>query len=150
MSKLPIVAAREVIKVAEKLGLEFDRQKGSHAVYVRVSDKRRIVIPVHKGRDLKPGTRRGLIDDMGLSVWRSLSLWSETRLGPGARQGICLCVGARRQVGIPRLPAATLAAQAGPGRAVRSDEGRPLHLTRPSLLRPWLRHPDCSGRTWSV
>ena len=68
MSKLPIVAAREVIKVAEKLGLEFDRQKGSHAVYVRVSDKRRIVIPAHKGRDLKPGTLRGLIDDMGLSV----------------------------------------------------------------------------------
>jgi predicted RNA binding protein YcfA (HicA-like mRNA interferase family) len=26
------------------------------------------VIPVHKGRDLKPGTLRGLIDDMGLSV----------------------------------------------------------------------------------
>ncbi len=68
MSKLPVVAAREVIKAAEKLGFEFDRQKGSHAVYIRVSDKRRIVIPVHKGRDLKPGTLRGLIDDMGLSV----------------------------------------------------------------------------------
>ena len=35
---------------------------------MRVSDKRRIVVPVHKGRDLKPGTLRGLIDDMGLSV----------------------------------------------------------------------------------
>ena len=68
MSKLPVVAARDVIKVAEKLGFAFDRQKGSHAVYLRVSDKRRIVIPVHKGRDLKPGTLRGLIDDMGLSV----------------------------------------------------------------------------------
>lgn len=68
MSKLPAVAARDVIKVAETLGFEFDRQKGSHAVYIRVSDKRRIVIPVHKGRDLKPGTLRGLIDDMGLSV----------------------------------------------------------------------------------
>ena len=68
MSKLPVVTARQLIKVAEKLGFEFDRQKGSHAVYVRLSDKRRIVIPVHKGRDLKPGTLRGLIDDMGLSV----------------------------------------------------------------------------------
>ena len=68
MSRLPVVTARRLIKIAEKLGFEFDRQKGSHAVYIRPSDKRRIVIPVHKGRDLKPGTLRGLIDDMGLSV----------------------------------------------------------------------------------
>ena len=68
MSKLPFVSAREVIRVAEKLGFAFDRQKGSHAVYLRASDKRRLVIPMHKGRDLKPGTPRGLIDDMGLSV----------------------------------------------------------------------------------
>lgn len=68
MSKLPSVPAREVIRVAEKLGFAFDRQRGSHAVYLRVADHRRLVIPVHKGRDLKPGTLRGLIDDMGLTV----------------------------------------------------------------------------------
>lgn len=68
MSKLPVVAARDVIRVAERLGFAFDRQRGSHAVYLRASDNLRIVIPVHKGRDLKPGTLRGLIDDMGLSV----------------------------------------------------------------------------------
>lgn len=74
MSKLPVVAAREVIRVAEGLGFEFDRQKGSHAVYIRMSDKRRLVIPIHKGRDLKPGTLRGLIDDMGLSVQDFLAM----------------------------------------------------------------------------
>ncbi len=68
MTKLPVVSAREVVRVAEKLGFAFDRQKGSHAVYLRTSDNRRVVIPMHKGRDLKPGTLRGLIDDMGLSV----------------------------------------------------------------------------------
>ena len=68
MTKLPVTSAREVVRVAEKLGFAFDRQKGSHAVYLRASDKRRIVIPVHKGRDLKPGTLRGLIHDMDLSV----------------------------------------------------------------------------------
>jgi len=31
-------------------------------------DHRRVVIPVHKGHDLKPGTLRGIIDDMALSV----------------------------------------------------------------------------------
>ncbi len=68
MSKLPVVTARDVVRVAEKLGFVFDRQKGSHAVYLREPDKRRPFIPMHKGRDLKPGTLRGLIDDMGLSV----------------------------------------------------------------------------------
>ncbi len=68
MSKLPSVPARDVIRIAEKIGFAFDRQKGSHAVYLRVSDHRRLVVPVHKGRDLKPGTLRGIIDDMGLSV----------------------------------------------------------------------------------
>lgn len=68
MSKLPVVSARDVIRVAEALGFAFDRQRGSHAVYFRASDKRRLVIPVHKGRALKPGTLRGLIDDMGQSV----------------------------------------------------------------------------------
>ncbi len=68
MTKLPTVGSREVIQVAIQLGFEFDRQKGSHAVYIRRRDRRRLVVPVHKGRDLKPGTLRGLIEDMGLSV----------------------------------------------------------------------------------
>ncbi|MCK4342284.1 MAG: type II toxin-antitoxin system HicA family toxin [Phycisphaerae bacterium] len=74
MSKLPVVAARDLVKIAQRLGFEFDRQKGSHAVYMRVSDKRRIVVPVHKGRDLKLGTLHGLIDDMGLSVEEFVAL----------------------------------------------------------------------------
>ncbi len=74
MSKLPAVAPRDVIRVAEKLGFGFDRQRGSHAVYIRATDQRRIVIPVHKGRDLKPGTLRGLIDDMGVSVEEFVTL----------------------------------------------------------------------------
>ena len=68
MSKLPVVTARDVIRVAERLGFEFDRQRGSHAVYLRPSDQQRVVIPVHRGGDLKPGTLRGLIHDLGLSV----------------------------------------------------------------------------------
>ncbi len=74
MTKLPSVPAREVVRVAERLGFAFDRQKGSHAVYLRAADHRRLVIPVHPGRDLKPGTLRGLIDDMGLSVEEFVAL----------------------------------------------------------------------------
>jgi predicted RNA binding protein YcfA (HicA-like mRNA interferase family) len=54
--------------MAEEVGFVFERQRGSHAVYYRQHDGRRIVIPMHGAKDLKPGTLRGLIADMGLTV----------------------------------------------------------------------------------
>jgi predicted RNA binding protein YcfA (HicA-like mRNA interferase family) len=68
MSKPPSIRAREVVRVAESVGFLFDRQRGSHAVYYRASDGRRVVIPMHGSKDLKPGTLRGIIDDMGLTI----------------------------------------------------------------------------------
>ena len=68
MAKPPSIRAREVVRVAESLGFVFDRQRGSHAVYYRASDSRRVVIPMHGSKDLKPGTLRAIINDMGLSI----------------------------------------------------------------------------------
>lgn len=68
MAKPPSIRAREVARLAQSIGFVFDRQRGSHAVYYRAHDNRRIVIPMHGGKDLKPGTLRGIINDMGLSV----------------------------------------------------------------------------------
>ena len=48
--KLPVVRATEVVRVAERLGFVFDRQRGSHAVYRRPTDGARVVIPMHAGR----------------------------------------------------------------------------------------------------
>ena len=67
MSKLPAVRARDVVRVAQSLGFVFDRQRGSHAIYYRTSDCRRITVPVHSGKDLRPKTLRGIIADMGLT-----------------------------------------------------------------------------------
>lgn len=64
--KLPAVRARELVRVAVRLGFAFDRQRGSHAVYRRVADGARLVIPIHKGRTIKQGTLRGIIKDMGI------------------------------------------------------------------------------------
>ena len=66
--KLPQIRAKELIRIASKLGFEFDRQSGSHAIYYRKSDKRRIVVPLHSAKDLKPKTLFGIIKDMGLEV----------------------------------------------------------------------------------
>jgi predicted RNA binding protein YcfA (HicA-like mRNA interferase family) len=68
MAKLPSVRAREVARVAESIGFVLDRQRGSHAVYYRPSDGRRVVIPMHGTKDLKPGTLRGIVHDLGLTV----------------------------------------------------------------------------------
>ncbi len=63
---LPQVKARDVIRVAKKLDFEFDRQSGSHAIYYRKSDKRRIVVPVHPFADIKLKTLYSIIKDMGI------------------------------------------------------------------------------------
>lgn len=64
---LPQVKAKDVVRVARKLGFELDRQKGSHGIFYRSSDKARIVIPMHAGRDIKPKTLQGIIDDMQIT-----------------------------------------------------------------------------------
>jgi predicted RNA binding protein YcfA (HicA-like mRNA interferase family) len=64
---LPQVAAKDLIRVVKQLGFELDRQKGSHAVYLRSSDKARVVIPIHAGRDIKQKTLRSIIDDMRIT-----------------------------------------------------------------------------------
>jgi len=46
MPKVPQVKAKDLIKVARKLGFMFRDQSGSHAVYVH-SDGRRTTISVH-------------------------------------------------------------------------------------------------------
>lgn len=66
MPKIPSIRAREAVRVAQSIGFILDRQKGSHAVYFRAIDKRRI--PMHGTKDLKPGTLRGIINDMGLTI----------------------------------------------------------------------------------
>jgi predicted RNA binding protein YcfA (HicA-like mRNA interferase family) len=65
--KLPATSAKELVRVAEKVGFVFRRQSGSHAIYVRASDKGRVVIPMHKG-ELKRKTLRGIIQDLKISV----------------------------------------------------------------------------------
>ena len=67
---LPQVTAKDLIRVVKQLGFELDRQKGSHAVFYRPSDKARVVIPIHAGRDIKPRTLRSIIDDMRITPER--------------------------------------------------------------------------------
>lgn len=57
----------DLIRAAKKLGFQKDRQKGSHAIYLRSADNARVVIPIHKNKPIKPKTLAGIIHDPGLT-----------------------------------------------------------------------------------
>ena len=56
MKKLPSLKPREVISVLKKLGFQEDRCRGSHLVLYNSFTKKRTVIPIHKGKDIKKTT----------------------------------------------------------------------------------------------
>lgn len=60
--KLPACTPRDLEIILATLGFLLRRQVGSHRVYVRPGDGRRVVLPMH-ARDLKAGLLR--IKDMG-------------------------------------------------------------------------------------
>ncbi|MBI4210331.1 MAG: type II toxin-antitoxin system HicA family toxin [Candidatus Diapherotrites archaeon] len=72
MPKLPVVSAKEVLKVASKLGFHPVRQTGSHII-LRNENMARLVIPNHKS--MKPGTLLQILKTLQLTkeeFWKLL------------------------------------------------------------------------------
>jgi predicted RNA binding protein YcfA (HicA-like mRNA interferase family) len=68
MSKLPILTAREIIKVLRKIGFEKIRQKGSHA-FLAHEDGRTTIVPIHPGEDISQGLLRKIIkEDIKITI----------------------------------------------------------------------------------
>ncbi|MCW5703555.1 MAG: type II toxin-antitoxin system HicA family toxin [Bradyrhizobium sp.] len=66
---MPVVSGRRVIQALTRTGFVVNRIVGSHHVLVYPGDPTRTVtVPVHAGRDLKPGTLRSIIRQAGLTV----------------------------------------------------------------------------------
>jgi len=68
LPKLPVVSCRETVRALERAGFVVRRQSGSHVVLTGPEGRRQASVPVHGGRDLKPGTPRAIMRDAGLSV----------------------------------------------------------------------------------
>jgi len=60
--KIPRLTAKELIKLIQKLGFEFDRQRGSHMIFKHL-DGRMTVIPNHPGEELGPGLLNKIIKE---------------------------------------------------------------------------------------
>jgi predicted RNA binding protein YcfA (HicA-like mRNA interferase family) len=54
MAKLPLLSAKELGKIIEKLGFKFIRQEGSH-MFFQHEDGRTTVIPNHPNEDIGRG-----------------------------------------------------------------------------------------------
>ncbi len=67
MSKPPVLKAKEVVRIIEKLGFANTRKKGSH-FFFRHPDGRTTVIPVHPGKTIGLGLMRSILNDIKISV----------------------------------------------------------------------------------
>lgn len=67
MPKLPIIKAKELIRVLNHLGFFEFHRVGSHAQFKHL-DGRKITVPVHTGKDINKKTLRGIINDLDISI----------------------------------------------------------------------------------
>ncbi len=66
-SHLPVLRAREVVAILERLGFLEVRQRGSHKQF-RHEDGRVTTVPFHAGRDIAPALLRQIARDIGMGV----------------------------------------------------------------------------------
>ena len=64
--KLPLLEAKELIRVLKKMGFEVIRQRGSH-VYLKNSDGRSTVVPMHSGREIGRGLLKRILNEIEIS-----------------------------------------------------------------------------------
>ena len=66
MSVFPALSGREVVAILKKAGFSIERQRGSH-VFMRHSDGRATVIPVHAGESIGPGLLSKILRDVEMA-----------------------------------------------------------------------------------
>lgn len=76
MPKIPPLNSNQLIKILGHHGFNVIRQKGSHVILIN-NVKTRIVIPIHPGKDLKPGLVRAILRETGISREEFLKLLKE-------------------------------------------------------------------------
>ena len=64
--KLPLLDAKKLIKILNKMGFEVIRQRGSH-IYLKHKDGRCTVVPLHSGRDIGRGLLKRILNEIDVS-----------------------------------------------------------------------------------
>lgn len=69
MPKLRELSYLEITRILKKLGFRYYRSgKGSHELWVRDSDGKAIPVPHYKGKSIRKGTVRKIINEIGVSL----------------------------------------------------------------------------------
>lgn len=67
MAKLPMLSAREFVKILKKMGFEQIRQEGGH-IFLRHPDGRTTVVPNHPREDIDRGLLNKIVKkDLGIT-----------------------------------------------------------------------------------
>ena len=66
MSKFPSLTGREIVSILKKSGFIAERQRGSH-VFLKHTDGRATVIPVHTGETIGPGLLSKILRDIEMT-----------------------------------------------------------------------------------
>lgn len=59
------MTSKQMVKLLNDNGFNFERQKGSHAIYVNKMTNKTVIVPMHS-KDLKKGTEQQILKDAGL------------------------------------------------------------------------------------
>ncbi len=69
MPRLPRITAGQFVRALQRVGWYSSRQVGSHLVLRHDGQPtRRVVVPMHTGKILRPGLPSDLLKDAGLTV----------------------------------------------------------------------------------
>ncbi len=66
MTKLPALTGKEIVSTLTKAGFVTERQRGSH-VFMKHSDGRATVVPVHSGETIGPGLLLKILRDVEMT-----------------------------------------------------------------------------------
>ena len=73
--KLAGLSGQEVVKALQRAGFDMIRIKGSHHFMRRPGvPNSKVIVPVHGGRDIPPGTVASIVRQAGLTVEEFASL----------------------------------------------------------------------------
>lgn len=63
--KLPVLKTDEILRILFRLDFQPKRKRGSHLILTK--NEKRVVIPIHEGRDVPKGTLLNIIKQAGLN-----------------------------------------------------------------------------------
>jgi len=67
MARLPIIKAKELPRILNRLGFFKFHQVGSHAQF-KHADGKKITVPIHSHKEIGKKTLRGIINDLDITV----------------------------------------------------------------------------------